>query len=133
MSNTLRSDLTIGCLHGGGSMSLKSKLKALGACEEAVEWVGDRQLSTAWSECERGDWMLWLCARMIGEEGWPTHQEIVRASCDCAELVLPIFEKKYPEDKRVRECIEVTRKWANGEASVEDVGKARAAAAAAYA
>src|SRR5271170_4918306 len=115
-------------------MSLKSKLKALGACEDAVEWVGNRPLSTAWSECERGDWMLWLCARMIGEEAWPTHQEIVRASCDCAELVLPIFEKENPKDKRVRECIEVTRKWANGEASVEDVCKARDAAdAAAYA
>ncbi len=50
-----------------------------------------------------------------------------------AEDVLPIFEKKYPEDTRVRDCIETTKKYLKGEVSLEVLIKARSAAAAAYA
>ena len=110
-------------------MTLKRQLKALGACTDAVEWVADRDLLTAWAECERGDWMLWLVGRMQGKEGWPNRQAIVLVACDCAELVLPIYEKRYPNDDRVRNCIAVTRQWASGEASIDDVRTARNAAA----
>ena len=114
--------------------TLKRLLLSLGACSEAVKWIEKRDLKTAWAECERGDWMLWLCGRMQGKKGWPTHQQIVLAACDCAELSLPIFEKKYPTDKRPRTALEIVRKWANGEASIDDVRSAAAAAhAAAYA
>jgi hypothetical protein len=47
----------------------------------------------------------------------------------CAEKVLPIFEKKYPNDTRVRDCILVTRKFLKGEASKEELVAARKAAA----
>lgn len=43
---------------GGGDMTLHDQLVRLGACPEAVRWVGDRDLATAWAECERADWML---------------------------------------------------------------------------
>ena len=113
--------------------TLATRLRTVGACKEAVDWAKGREWPVAWQECERGDWMLWLAGAMQGKSRWPTRQQIVLVACDCAELVLPIFEKKYPTDKRVRECIETTRKWANGEAAIEDVHKARAAAyAAAY-
>lgn len=36
-------------------------------------------------------------------------------ACRCAEHVLPIFEKQFPEDKRPREAIEVARKVSRGE------------------
>jgi len=108
--------------------TLKRQLQALEACEEAVKWVGSRDFPTAWKECERADWMLWLVGKMKGKKGWPTRQEIVLVTCDCAELVLPIFEKKYPADKRVRNCIEVTRNWANGKATIEEVRSASYAA-----
>ena len=111
--------------------TLARKLKAMGACREAVKWAKDHKWPDAWQKCERGDWLLWLCGAMQGKEGWPPRQQIVLVACDCVELVLPIFEKKYPDDKRVRECLETTRKWANGEATIEDVHKARAAAYAA--
>jgi hypothetical protein len=112
--------------------TLARHLKAIGACEEAVLWAKDfKTLRAAWKVCEQGDWMLWLCANMDGKKGWPTRQQTVLVACDCAELALPIYEKKYPNDKRVRECIEVTRKWANGEATIEEVRQARSAASAA--
>lgn len=34
------------------------------ACDEAREWVGDRDAETAWRECQRPDWMLWACGRL---------------------------------------------------------------------
>ncbi len=113
---------------------LQEALTKLNACSGAVEWVGDRDLATAWKECNRADWMLWLCGKMTGKKGWPTRQELVLAACDCAETVLPIFEKKYPNDKRPRTAIETARKWAEGKASIEEVRAAYADTAnAAYA
>jgi len=34
------------------------------ACDEAREWVGDRDAETAWRECQRADWMLWACGQL---------------------------------------------------------------------
>lgn len=42
---------------------LVDQLRDLGACSDAIAWVGDRDLAAAWAECQRGDWMLWLAAR----------------------------------------------------------------------
>ena len=112
---------------------LQERLRELRACEEAVVWVGERDLKRAWKECQRGDWMLWLCGEMLGKPGWPTRQEIVLAACCCAELALPIFEKKYPKDDRPRKAIETTRLWARGKATIEEVRSAAYAAYAAYA
>lgn len=41
-------------------MSLHSTLADLGACPPALDWVGGRDLDTAWRECQRGDWLIWL-------------------------------------------------------------------------
>jgi hypothetical protein len=111
-------------------------LRAMGACREAVYWVKGKSFAEAWRECERADWMLWLCGRMIGKAGWPTREQIVLVLCDLAETALPFYEKKCPNDLRPRKSIEVTRAWAEGKATIEQVREARAAAyayAAAYA
>jgi hypothetical protein len=47
---------------------------------------------------------------------------------DCAEHVLHIYEKTYPSDTRVRDCIEVTRRFAHGDATREDLDAAARAA-----
>jgi hypothetical protein len=52
-------------------------------------------------------------------------------ACDCAEHVLPIFEKHHPDDKRVRLCIEVTRKYCKGECTAQDMVMAQRGAFAA--
>jgi hypothetical protein len=109
---------------------LVRRLKAIGACEEAVVWAKNyKTLRSAWKSCERGDWMLWLCANMQGKKGWPTRQQIVLVCCDCAELSLKLFEDKYANDKRPRLAIEAVRKWANGEGTIEDVRSAATSAA----
>ena len=101
--------------------TLARRLKALRACKEAVAWAEGREWPAAWQECERGDWMLWLCST----KSWPERKAIVRVACDCAELALPIYENNHPNDSRVRDCIETTRKWTCGEATLEDVRNAR--------
>ena len=52
-------------------------------------------------------------------------------ACDFAEEVLPIFERQYPDDDRPRECIEVARRFADGEATTKERDAAWAAAEAA--
>ena len=54
-------------------------------------------------------------------------------ACDCAEHVLPFFEKENPNDNRPRECIKITRLFINGKVSFEEFSKAAQAAWAAEA
>jgi len=62
-------------------------------------------------------------------------------ACACARRVLPVFEGKYPEDKRPRQAINVSYRFANGKATEEELEEAetgawaaaRAAAAAGWA
>jgi hypothetical protein len=58
------------------------------------------------------------------------HRTLVLWAADCAEHVLPFFEKKHPQDKRPRKAIEAGRAWASGEIAMSE---ARAAALAAHA
>lgn len=63
-------------------------LKDWNACPEAIAWCAEKTLAEAWEQSERGDWMLWLCAKMTGEPGWPSRQDIVLALSACAEPAL---------------------------------------------
>jgi hypothetical protein len=41
------------------------KLRQLGACYKAQTWAKEQNsYKEAWEKCERGDWMLWLAARL---------------------------------------------------------------------
>ena len=71
------------------------------------------------------DWAIWL----VAETDRPL---CVRVLCDFAERVLPIFESKFPDDKRPRDCIAAARVWV-ANTSAENKEKARTAAYAAYA
>ena len=104
--------------------SFAEQLCDINACQEAIDWVGDRDAETAWRECERGDWMLWLAGRVADRK------RVVLAACECARLTL-----EYVPDGEVRplKAIEAAEAWAKGDASVS-IGDVRAAArAAAYA
>jgi len=53
-------------------------------------------------------------------------------ACDCAEKVLPIFEKKYPNDDRPRKAIEAKRKWLKKEFIDDQLSAAARAASDAW-
>jgi hypothetical protein len=99
-------------------MSFKEQLIKINACDEAIKWVGDRTLTEAWSECPRGDWMLWGLAKMIGQPGWPSHQEVVRHTCWCVRRA----EKHIPSGES-RPCllIETINGWVRNIISKADV------------
>lgn len=99
-------------------------LRSLDACSEAVTWAETQpDLQTAWTQCHRGDWMLWLAARLDIDR--PT---LVLAACDCAEEAV----RHCGEDEALAVvwAIDAARRWARGETDLDEV---RAASAAAYA
>ena len=101
-------------------------LAKLHACEEAREWAKGKSLAEIWQSCERGDWLLWLCARMAGEKGWPTKQEVVLAACACARTALRFVPDG---EKRPLLAIETAERWAKGEATLREMRTAYAASA----
>ena len=56
-------------------------------------------------------------------------REIRLFACDCAERVMPIYEKECPDDSRVRDCIETARRFAEGGATDGELRAAWDAAA----
>ena len=112
------------------SHDLSALLERLNAFDEALEWAQGKDLQTFWDTCPRADLLLCLVGRMVGEQGWPTRNEIVLAACDCAETAL----KYVPQcEDRPRTCIETVRAWVEGKASLEAVREARRASASASA
>jgi hypothetical protein len=59
----------------------------------------------------------------------PDHKSLVVWAAECAEHVLPNFEKKYPNDDRPRRAVEAGRAWVRGEMAL---GEVRGAAFAAH-
>ena len=49
-------------------------------------------------------------------------------ACYCARDVLPLFEAKYPNDNSPRAAIETAERYANGEATIDELSAAWAAA-----
>ena len=112
--------------------ALQNHLTTLGACPEAIEWVGAySSLQDAWDACERADWLLWYAARRGVDR-----KLLVRAACACARTALLHIP---PGEDRPRIAIEMAERWASGApaATLKDLraaaDAANAAADAAYA
>lgn len=108
---------------------LSDALVRLDACEGALAWVRAHPKPTfreRWEECERGDWMIWLAARVRIPDA-----TLRLIAADCAEEALPIYERERPGDDRPRRAIEAARAYARGEIDGEALAAARAAARAA--
>lgn len=115
------------------SPTVRSILKRLGACDEALEWsnkYGTDKLK-AWRECEDSSWMMWLIKKtVVVDQGSDEHRKLVGMSAEFAEQSLPNYEKEYPNDRRVRDCIEARKRFADGKATVEELREHKADAAA---
>ena len=98
---------------------LRQFLTSKSACQSALDWLGDRDSDRMWAECDRPDWLMWWAAHAV------PRQQLVFAACDCAELALPFV----PEgEDRPRLAIETARRWARGEATLQQYYDARAGA-----
>jgi len=111
--------------------NLKEVLIEMSACEEAVDWVGSRDLYTAILDCEHADWMLWFFAKTIDKKGFPTHKQVVKMACLCVRTAFKYIPKGKNKPLKV---IETTEKWVDGKVTLEEVyAAAHAAYAVAYA
>ena len=118
------------------SMEPHEILTSLGACPDAVKWSKKyRSAKSAWANCERGDWLLWLAGKKAGPVGDEKRKKLVLAACGCARLALPIWQKRYPDDKRVEVCLDTAERWARNEATLEalQVSRINCSSAASYA
>ena len=62
-----------------------------------------------------------------------TKPQYVEFACQCAESVLPLYETYYPDGKRPRQCIDITRRYMAGDATKDELYTAAEAADAARA
>jgi hypothetical protein len=75
------------------------------------------------SEIPLKDKFWFICKKVVSKE---QNQQI---AISVAEIVLPIYEKRYLNDIRVRECIEAAKQFIAGHISIEELNKKRRAAA----
>ena len=61
-------------------------LRSISACDDAVDWVGEKSLQEAWETCPRGDWMLWLAHKMGVEK-----RVLVGTATECAATVYSLM------------------------------------------
>ena len=99
---------------------MRATLEKLDACEEAIEWAGDKSPKKVWDTCERGDWMLWLACRLDVDR-----KLLVKAACACARQALV----RVPAgEKRPRIAIETAEQWTEDMATLREVSRATVAA-----
>jgi hypothetical protein len=99
-------------------------LVKLDACEEARDWVAAHPGATARTilrTCPRGDWLLWLAARLDVDR-----KVRVFTAAQCARQAL-----KYTTDPCVEACLVACEQWSRGEISDEALQVARKGASAA--
>jgi hypothetical protein len=101
---------------------LKTWLVERNACEPALAWLGDRDLATAWAECESPGWMLWLC-----DHGGISDATMRMLACRFVRET-PMGDGRMVwdllTDERSRTAVEVAERYAKGEATAEELRSA---------
>jgi len=117
----------------------KELLRKLHACPDAIEFLREAgNPQEAWRTCERGDWMVWLIAELIGLKNTINIikvdiielKKLVRVLCRGVRISLPFLPA---EETAALTTIEIVEAWTRGEASLEQVKDAANAAACATA
>lgn len=102
-------------------MNYIDRIISLDACRDAVGWLHEANHPTpeaAWAACPRADWMLWLLS-LSGAD----RKKLVFCTCDIAETALIHVPVGADQPQT---AIETARRWARGEASIEEVQSAAA-------
>ena len=102
---------------------MEELLIKLNACDEAIEWAGDRTIEEIVKDCDRGDWLLWL-AKKIGIELQP----LTLAKGHCANTVRHLMK-----NERSTEAVDMAIAFGEGRATMEELNNAAAASYAAAA
>jgi len=98
---------------------LKRFLEKYHACDDGYEFAKDLTLEQFLNTCERGDWILWLFARMNRE----SLREITLAKGHCANTARHLME-----EERSKNAVDIAIKFGNGEATRAELDAAASAA-----
>ena len=103
-------------------------LDKLGACAEAQVFAHTvPDLETAWNTCKRPDWMIWLLNKLRFQDD----QTYRLYACRCVRDT-PLADGRRVwdllTDQRSRTAVEVAEKFANGNATQNEMAAARDAA-----
>jgi hypothetical protein len=104
----------------------------LARARDLPAWVGEG--AVVWEAETRGEIrevaskVIALEARLVRRVGVLDEVTLRLWACGCAERVLPIYERERPGDLRPRQAVEVARRYARGEATLEELDAARDAA-----
>jgi hypothetical protein len=100
--------------------------------QQLLEWlnaeVWEAEYDDAKLVIDHGDKLAVQRTRVIRKLDTWSDRTARLFACDCAEMVLPLFEKDYPNDTRPRKAIETARLFADGKASRNELNAARDAA-----
>jgi len=105
-------------------MTFKEQLKAINACEEALNWLGNKTLQEAFATCKRADWMLWAYAKLYPDN----LQELTLAKGHCVNTIRHLMK-----DDRSIAAVDAAISFGEGKISREELNAYAAAAHAAYA
>ena len=97
-----------------------NKLNQFSPCSDALGWMKTQDSpETAWQNCERGDWMLWI-AKKLGVDD----RKLTMAKYHCAAQVLHLMK-----DQRSLDAMAACLRYVNGEISREELNAAASYAA----
>ena len=100
--------------------TLKKFLQKNQACEDGFDFAKDLTLEQFLNTCERGDWILWLFARMNPS----SLRELTLAKAHCANTVRHLMK-----DARSIKAVDVAIAFGEGRATREELDAAFASAA----
>src|SRR5271170_4544845 len=108
-------------------LPLVNVLKSLRACGPAVDWSESygSDYEKAWKECERGDFLVWILAKLAGDD--PRSPERRKLSPvfvqNAMESHARLECKGFKVDERAKKALVTVAAWGRGDASVtlEDV------------
>jgi hypothetical protein len=102
---------------------MKFDLTQFDPCEDALIFYNNYDsFEDAWNACPRGDWILWIAAKLKVD-----HRILTLAKSRCARTVIHLME-----DERSMNAVEVSELYGLGKASKEELMKATKGAKKAY-
>jgi hypothetical protein len=106
---------------------------ATDACYEGRDWaITQATMAAVWDQCPRGDWLVWLAQRVNAADD----RTLRLFAVWCARLT-PLGDGRVTgdllTDPRSRAALEVEERYANGQATAEELANAYAAYDIAYA
>ena len=98
----------------------------ISACRQAINWARTQpDAETAWRECKRDDWMVWLLSYYANEPGSDARKRLALCLSDCIEATTHLVADDDIQMVIIL-CLTIVRNWAEGGAS--DLDDVRAAA-----